>query len=215
MLVTAVPFKIDSKKIAMDVHERSEGVHVSQVIRSLNQGLFGSKFRSDLDETALESYRMLGFAWERVIVEAVLASKTLLRPGEVRKGTIIGSPDAVNEDDWSLEEWKCTWRSLSNLIGKGHKSLTNEQVNAWIEANADQVVQNMEREFFEWVVQQRTYCHMLSMDSSILRIMFVNGDYAANRRPFPVAVRLTFTPSELKDNWTMITDHAREKGWLK
>lgn len=196
MKIEQVEFRIKSSDFSMDVHERSSGLHISQIINALEHRLNKAKFRNDLDEEALEGYRAFGFMFERLIMETALKGKRVKRIGEVTKQykgtTIYMSPDVVNEDDWELEEWKCTWRSMA-------KFMTGGQVA---------------REFRPWLWQLQSYLYALNMDVCTLRVLWVNGDYGLNRRPLPEAYRLSFTKRELKENWKMLMEYAEEQEML-
>ena len=189
MKLTQIEFKLISEEWSVDQHKRSEGLHVSKIIRDIDATINRNKFAAndDRDDQIRQAYFTMGFVWERVILDTVLAGSTVVRCGEIKKDGVYLTPDAVNMDDWILEEWKCTWRSTNN---------------------------NIERDYWSWWAAIKAYLHALNMDTCILRVMFVNGDYSKNRYPTPRAWRATFERGELESHWQKLLEHAKRKGWL-
>lgn len=128
---------------------------------------------------------------DRCFAEA-LAGENWFRPPEVELDGIIGSPDLISAELGMLGETKCTWGSSKHLA-----DLENGTGKYWI-----------------WLVQIKGYLKMLRMLRCRLFALFVNGNYKNGYQP-ELAVRdLEFTQKEIDENWRMITDHARRKGWL-
>ena len=131
----------------------------------------------------------IGFMWEEVL-SFVMAKRMaeVFRPGEVERDGIVGSPDGLGPDPWGIvnlvvEEYKATWKSSRHL--------------PW--------------ENWYWMAQAMSYCHMLELDTVIMRIAYLNGDYAGSGPQYRMA-RITFTEDELKSNWRMITEYAKTRG---
>lgn len=193
MIIEPVEFKIDSNLFGIDTHQRSSGLHVSEIISSLDNKKFSNSFTTD----DLEVYRTMGFAWERVLMIVLEKECSLKKVGEIKRDGVTLTPDPINETLWSLEEWKCTWRSMGNLI----KARDEES--------------GLREHFRGWLWQIKSYLYALNMEEAIIRVMFVNGDYAKNRKPTPWCRRLIFKQRELKDNWEMLLQHARDQEMLK
>lgn len=135
----------------------------------------------------------VGFLWEDLL-SYVLADRYAARLSEVEKDGIVGSPDGLNIYDpffnSSLhnEEYKATWRS----------------------------VKKTPPDIWYWMTQFKSYCYMLGVDVSIVRVLYLNGDYKGSG-PISMVYGLRFTDQELKENWEMILKHRdemMEKGYM-
>lgn len=178
---------------------RSEGCHVSQIIRSIENEVLKPGQRKPLEELTSDEKRRMGayttggWAWEEVIREAVvkmyLANDSRFIPvGELEEDGIYGTPDWFDAEDWCVEEFKATWRSSRRLS-------------------------NFDEEFWSWLAQIKAYCHMIGTLSAKLRVFFVNGDYRSSG-PQVRMFHLEFDEEEVESNWQMILNYAREKGWI-
>lgn len=129
----------------------------------------------------LDQYAIFGRIWEQYLADRTFTRPRYERIGEIEKDGIIGSPDAVDTHEWAVQEYKCWWRSSNKPIEDS-------------------------REAF-WQIQ--AYCYMLGMTRASLHVAFVCGNW---RPPIPEtrAWDITFTVPELKANWEMIMQAARE-----
>jgi len=182
--------------------ERSEGLHASQIWEDLHASV-QTKKRSALAADKLSEFGTVGFIWERVL-EQTLASIMVdnpidhgryFRPGEQCVDGIYLTPDYCDlnyNGNWvhGVEEWKVRWCSYRK---------------------AD----NLEQNFWKMIVQQKAYCHALQTPYSRLRMLFLVGDWRSDITPKMREFELEFTSRELQENWSMITNHARRRGWLK
>lgn len=163
---------------------RSEGLHVSAIIKRIMRRLEPDRFNAGLPDP---SRLGAGLAFERALeVELMKMDKTLLRRGEVTKDGIIGSPDGVcvlADGREAVHEYKFTWMSCRYGL------------------NDDR--------FWHWRVQIMAYCHMLGTTEALLTAFFVNGDYR-KLQPMTRHWRLSFTPGELEGNWDMLRSAAAE-----
>lgn len=177
---------------------RSSGVHVSEIIRSIENEVTKKGKRKPQQELSederrrMGAYTSAGFAWEEIIrrhlVEMQITSNDRYSsPGEVERDGIFGTPDWFDIEDFCVEEFKCTWRSSRRDI------------------SAD---------FWSWWVQIKAYCWMLGVETARLRVFFVNGDYRESG-PQIRQWQASFDEAELKANWKMLVQHAKEKKWLK
>ena len=169
---------------------RSPGLHLSQIYRDIEQTIKPKDEWCSQEELAF--FAAGGFLWERVFslahAEAV-ASGDLIRPGEFELDGIIGSPDMIRVSDWTLQETKMTWRSVRKF-------------------------ESLERYFWAWLVQVKGYSKMIGTNTAEIHAFFVAGDW---RPPIPCvkSVRLEFSDRELHENWSMLVNHSRRRGWLK
>lgn len=181
--------------------ERSTGLHASQIWEDLDRQL-NTKNRTPLELAKLEEYGTIGFMWERVL-ENVLAQLTVdknpgryLRPGEQFCDGIYLTPDYFDTDfagDGSalmgVEEWKVRWCS----VNKGD---------------------DLEKNFWKILVQIKAYCKVLVVTRARLRILFIVGNWRDDITPKLRTWELEFTQREIDDCWSILTGHAKRKGWL-
>lgn len=189
MIITDLQF--DPLKLATIAgNERSPGLHVSDIYQDLASIL---QKNEPMEYEELAHYRAGGFIWERVMAAALNISMVdVFHPGEFQCDGIIGSPDALRvmgTGGWHLVETKCTWKSVRKFDD------------------------HLEKFFWVWLVQMKAYCHMLEIDTAELYAFFVNGDYRGSG-PCSRARQFEFSKIELLENWNMLTQHAKRKGWL-
>lgn len=183
--------------------DRSEGLHASQIWTDLAAGIDKSK-RSPITQDKLQDFGALGFLWEKVL-EKTLASMVMesdhegryMRPGEQCIDGIYLTPDYVDLDflangTWQIgcEEWKVRWCSYRK---------------------AD----DLEKNFWLILVQLKAYCRAINTNFARLRMLFVVGNWKDDITPKLREFELTFSDQELADNWSMLVNHARRRGWLK
>ena len=169
---------------------RSKGLHLSNVIHDIANALGMNPKGADWD---LNTCCEVGFLWEDVLSE-VFGNRMGKRISEVELLGISGSPDGIAYENGELilEEYKCTWRSVRNCPSDNWK----------------------------WMTQIKAYCWMLSKQMKTpctkvrMRILYINGMY---KPPSPIYSEyvIRFTVQELSDNWDMIMNHAKSKGWIK
>lgn len=199
MKVTEIP--VDPHSIlgpADELHVRTTGpgtIHLSAIYADLEKssGMKGQR-NDQLTEEELTWYRAIGFIWEWVIERAFnrsLLQPIGVRPGEMRRDGIIGSPDLIEvaSDPWVVIDTKATFKA------------------SW---KGD----NLEKFFWTWLVQLKGYCAMAHTTRARLLILFVCGTY---KPPRPIVRRfdIEFTQMEVDDNWMVIVSHARRRGWIQ
>jgi len=181
--------------------DRSPGLHASQIWHDMAVGI-GRKAES-VDQKSLEEYGTIGFVWERVL-EKTLADITAdtepgryMRVGERVRDGILMTPDYMDLDYFGdgssllgVEEWKVKWCSYR----KGD---------------------NLEKNFWEWLVQQKTYCYEMETPYSRLRALFIAGDWKGDVTPKLRTWEFEWGSRELADNWEMLRGHARRRGWIR
>lgn len=204
MKVRESQFRItEALKTAFGHPERSEGLHASRIIRDLQEGLGIAKGGDNgITQDQLEEFGTIGFLWERVL-EITLARMVCddnpgryQRIGELHLGGIFLTPDYCDLDFYGdgsnvlgLEEWKCSWSSYR----KGD---------------------DLEKHFWHWLVQIKAYCWALETRVARLRAVFIAGDWKGDITPKCRIWEFEFTERELADNWSMLVNHAKAKGWL-
>lgn len=204
MRVEHIPFELDMLDATMRERGkdgRMPGPHLSDVVRDLaNATIHKGKRQRFAELTRAEQSRMaryveLGFSWE-ALFEREFRKRMHVRSGrkglrldyqtQLRKGGLWMTPDAIDDVDWELWEFKLTWKTVRRI-------------------------EDIEQDpaLWEWLVQIRAYLHTLKMSTCHLLAYFVNGDYSEPRVPVVRHVRLTFEPHELEANWGMIMNHKK------
>lgn len=171
---------------------RSQGtLHLSTIYRDMEeQALLARK--NEMGEDELSWYGAAGFLWEHVFSAAYVESirqRNLVRPDEWECDGIVGSPDLIRVDDWTLIELKFRWMSSNKF---------------------DQ----LEKHFWLELVQIKGYCKMVGTWQAELHVFFCNGDYRPPR-PRVRAVSLQFTEQEIEESWLVIKNHAKRRGMLR
>lgn len=203
MQITVREFNPSNIRPASDaVQHRSPGLHLSQIYDDLADTIKPRKPMSDARD--IQSYRAGGFIWERVLETSFstafgdsLIDADTVRPGEVYRDGIWASPDLLHLPTFTVVDTKFTWRSSRRLEvpeGVGLATALNNH-------------------FWTWTVQLKGYCQMLNTTLARLLVFFVNGNYA-DSGPQLRQFDLTFTNRELDENWSMLLNHARKRGWL-
>ncbi len=177
---------------------RSKGLHLTDIISSLEKkldlGFKGDGFK-DLGLTG-----EIGFWWEDVL-ETAFSKRHSVRIGEVSLDGVAGSPDGVcldpgfilNDgtviadpaDDLVLEEFKCTWKSAKHALADNWRYMT----------------------------QVKGYCHMLGFNIVVFRVCYLFGFYNGEG-PMYREGYIQFSQRDLKANWKMLIDHAKEEKML-
>lgn len=160
-------------------------IHLTDIILYIDRKLSLSKHTKGGMKWNMHATQEVGFLWEEVLSH-VLADRYAARIGEVECDGIVGSPDGLNTDPLDIvplvnEEYKATWRSVNK---------TPESI--WY-----------------WDTQFKSYCHMLGVNITLLRVLYINGDYKGSG-PIPMTFRIEYTDTELQENWGMITNHRDE-----
>ncbi len=185
MHITLLPDSIETLTFEASP-ERSAGLHVSTIIKSLCSDLDPKRFSGGpMDMKRIN----MGFTFERVLETAFQARRdNIFRPGEITLDGVAMSPDGIDPDGWWLEEFKATWMS---------------------EFDAPE-----SPKYRHWFWQMEAYCLALGASHARLRTLFVNGDYRSGYQPTYRVWEIEFTDEDLQENWKMLMSHARQKGLL-
>lgn len=184
---------------------RSTGLHLSTIIKSLMRRLQPKRFGSEMTPESL--LRMeLGIAFENMLEQGLAEKYAVIRPGELFSDEGIAmSPDGINPTADAGEEYKCTWMSCRIDTDKG-----------MVTPYTDKYGRPVDR-YLHWFLQIKGYAKWLGTNRFLLRVLHVNGDYAqgaGKSAPQFLTHLLEFTDDELEENWTMLTNYARQEGML-
>lgn len=152
MIATERPdLQLDTLGLGGGDPNRSPGLHLSTIIKSVMMVLEPDRFTGPLDVPRVET----GCAFEDLLAESLARRIGWSKPGEFVKDGVIGSPDGLDADAWRVDEVKCTW--VSDKDGLDHPKLSH------------------------WMLQVKGYCHMLATTQARMYVLFVNGDYKPPR----------------------------------
>lgn len=173
---------------------RSEGIHVSECIRHIENAVTKKGQRPPRNEMSAQEikrmggYTPMGFIWEQLVRDALakllnsIGGEEFVSPGELEMDGITGTPDRLDIANEAIEETKATWRSSRRPL---------------------------EQDFWSWFVQIKSYCHMAGVSSATLPVFFVNGNYRESG-PQMKKWYMEFDKKELEENWEMIKSAAEE-----
>lgn len=187
---------------------RSEGTaHLTPIIRQLGVavGKLPASYATPVDTLTMPAVESqwdvplageVGFTFERLLEHAYadrLLETVGVRPGEVQRDGIVGSPDGIafrGETD-ILTEFKCTWKSLAMEAELG------------LGRNSDR--------WWYYLTQHQCYLHMLQMTVCEMFVLFLNGDYKG-RKPRLRTYRFEYEPHVLEATWDEVLQFARSTG---
>lgn len=168
-------------------------IHLSDIAKYIEYKMGYMKRSKGVEDWDMELAAEVGFLWEDVLSRA-FADRYAARVGEVELDGIVGSPDGLSPNDplgqepLVNEEYKATWRS----------------------------VRKTPTDIWYWETQFKSYCHMLGVNVTVARVLYLMGDYKGSG-PLYRVFRMEFTPFDLRENWKMILDHRDEmleKGYM-
>lgn len=170
---------------------RPGGMHVSNVINDIDRRVIHRDRKAFDDLTSAERKRMGqyvagGWSMEPVFESAIKSfymnyygAERFMKTGPLYLDGLVGTPDLFDVDDYLPIEMKVTWRS-------SRRSITEN--------------------FWTWHAQMKSYAKMTASNQAKLIVFFVNGNYRDSGPQLKMWC-FTYTPDELKANWTMILKH--------
>jgi hypothetical protein len=187
---------------------RSQGVHVSNIIRCIAQesGILKPEWAEEIslvdvrtitDPVAIVRINM-GLAWEAHYIP--MLGDVLDHPGELQYDGIYMSPDGESVSvivtdrnhgmQLVLHEVKLTYKSINTVCPPRSKPLENQ----WM-----------------WMAQCKSYCKAMDTRFCNLHVLFACGDYSYPIRPIPKRWAIEFTQAEIDENWDLIRDYMKHK----
>lgn len=169
--------------ILPDSSIRSDGYHLSQILKWILTNLDPSTYKQDEIDDGLRALWEIGFIWEDAIADAMarrfekVSSRKIVQQ-EVFLDGVYMTPDAFDLKLWELDEYKFTRISSDREI--------------------------TDVKFRHWIWQAKAYLHFYGANVANLIVMHVMGNY--RDKSFPIAKRwvLTFSDQEIAANWRMI-----------
>lgn len=178
--------------------ERSPGLHLSQITGDILIGLDPDRYGEKGGGPAWMNF-WAGLLFERIIERAWISKEMeqdtdIIRPGEVNLDGVCGTPDAWRLSRGRPAEFKCTKKSCRQDI--------------------------TDIKFWHYWVQVKAYAKMLGVNTGELHVLFVNGNYSRDDKDPESGYVIKswedeWTDQQLDENWNMLLNHARSRGWLK
>lgn len=206
-------------------HERSEGIHLSRIIRAiaLETGLLKPDWFEELSLVEVGSsdewwnnldpvaqFRIgMGLAWEEWYIPQL--DEVVDHPGEMELDGIYMTPDgeeltafvvqesyAKQSRRWEkvIHEVKCTYKSTKTV--------------GWDKVRTEWDLERAMQGEVMWQMQGKGYCKAANTPNIVHHILFVCGDYSWPMRPQGWRFHQTYSQAELDTNWNLITDYRDE-----
>lgn len=184
---------------------RSEGVHVSSIIRAiaLDMGKLKPEYADPSDEGALVDQRAItdplailrmsiGLAWENWYIPQILGPTGVKKhPGELHIDNIHMSPDGLSVDVIITQQFR-------QRVMKVHEvKATYKSTNT---------VGDMSREWM-WLAQLQGYCKGAGTRHAKIHVLFLCGDYKMPITPQLKCWDINFTQVELDQNWELMKEY--------
>jgi hypothetical protein len=143
-------------------------------------------FHPEYKDGISKAQAMTGFIWEEMLSWGYRELKAV-RPEEIVQDGIICSPDGIRPEEWVLEEYKATRTSSDKCPS-----------NNWY-----------------WMAQIKSYMKAFGcgMTECVLQVLYINGNWKPPE-PDERVFRVGFTLLEIEENWEMILNYAKSRGWL-
>jgi len=197
MLVTPIDHGLE---LGASKNPRSSGLHLSEIYNDLFACLEPKRYKAGapVNKALLEA----GILFEEMLERAFVLrlQETVGRPGElVSEEGVKCSPDLFifdAEDNFRIGEIKLTWKSSRDVPREPGEN-------------------GFPVKFKKNFVQMMGYCHVARTPYARLISFFVNGQYIPGPpEPELLAWDIEFSTQELRENWAMLINHARDREML-
>lgn len=184
---------------------RSEGVHVSGIIRCIatEYGILKPETAEELSLTDVRTITnktailriCMGLAWEEWYIPQI--PNVVDHPGEMKVDGIYMTHDGESVDviitlpsaglQLICHEVKCTWKSINTVGNLDTKA-------SWM-----------------WLTQIKAYCKGLGTRFACLHIYYVNGDYRRPLEPQLQVWEIEFEQEEIDETWADLTEYCAQR----
>lgn len=206
MIVTEIDYPLALPK---SPHPRTEGVHLSAIIRSIagRYGILAAEWVEDLslcDSREIKDIGsilriMIGLAWEDWFSQTL--PEVTYHPGEMELGGIYMTPDGDSVDVIKLHKPVVTTRgdTLSTVwIPKLHEFKTTYK--------STKTVGDMRSQWM-WLTQCKGYCKAMGTRFARIYVLFLCGDYKFPITPQHRVWDIEFTQEEVDETWEMLVEY--------
>ena len=178
---------------------RSKGLHVSDVLRYIDNAVVHPGKRQPYGELSRLEKRNMGYRTEMgFIFEAMVdlehkarerqraknKYRGVLLQAEMELDGIFLTPDCYVQDTCTVEEYKATWTSSQRWTHK-----------------------DPEESYWYWFASTMCYCFAHGTNLCDIYVFWVNGDYRG-MGPNVQRYSLYYSDEELESNWMMVLKHA-------
>lgn len=166
--------------------ERTHGRHVSSAIHRIMRQVHPDRF----GDSPIEMVRMnLGTAVENALAEGLERKYPgrYIRMGELEFDGHYGHLDLFDTERMAVVEIKLTWASVRRA-----EDIEDE----W---------------FWRYWFQGRAYCKMLGVNTVVLMIVFLVGDWKQNSSPVGLEWEWTFSQDEIDETWATVKMYSHEE----
>lgn len=190
------------ERLGQSTGARSSGLHLSTIYGDFMASIQPDRFNRSkpFNKQRIE----MGLIFENALEPALADRFATIRPGEIYSDEGVAmSPDGVNPSLMCGEEYKFT--TMSSRIQKGCSSPYTDEYGM------------PNDKYLHWFLQMKGYAKWLETDTFLLRALHVNGTYEKYRigEPEFLTHRVRFTDWEIEENWSMLMNHARNRGMLR
>lgn len=207
---------------------RSEGVHVSAIIRciALETGILAYGIAEELDLLELKGTNearfadpvvalriCIGLAWEEWYIPQL--PEVVDHPGEMCVAGIYMTHDgealsAVVMDNRKqhrivVHEVKATYKSI-RTVGLDWESLVEIQ-KVYPNIHPRDLPIGPMRDQWMWLSQVKAYCKGAGTRFAVIHVLFLDGDYSYPLSPALLKYNLEFTQEEIDDNWELLEEY--------
>lgn len=211
MKVELVPVEL---KLPKSVTPRSEGVHLSGIIRCIatEMGILKPEWAEELslsdareitDPVAILRIS-IGLAWESWFIPQL--PNVVDHPGEMVIDNVYMTPDGE-----SVDVIVTFGKSLTTLVVHEVKA-TYKSINTVAPrlVHPESEIDDLETQWM-WITQCKGYCKGLGTRFARLYVLFLCGDYVRPITPQLLSWRIEFTQEEIDKNWELITDYRDQR----
>lgn len=206
------------------VYPRSEGIHLSGIIRCLatENGILKPEWAEELSladvrtiEDPVAILRIcIGLAWEQWYVPQLRSIGVADHPGEACVDGIYATPDGESVDVLWREGQPSFWPFRPKSRRWGHSLILHEAKATYKSINTVGLTGRPTKEGllplqsqWMWVTQAKGYCYVLETLYAIIHVLFLCGDYTFPIRPQLHRFYVEFEQYELDDNWQLMLDY--------
>lgn len=176
---------------------RAKGLHLSTITNDIAATLYPKEFwylkREPGAGEAFDDRTRATFEAGHVIEDAIAATlQTRIgwnkpQPRQSAEG-IWCSADGWSQHTATIDEMKATWKSSRDFVGSPKWQLYLWQVMA--------------------------YMHVWEARRARIHVVHMNGDWRPPRPAPPKTYIVRPTAAEIRGNWAMCVQHAKDRGWL-